>query len=77
MKHRNLWEYKFIALDLENHKEWKQTMDNLGNDGWELVSVAPIIAGSVSTSINFSVGGSTETRGFIAWFKRLIESVVE
>lgn len=73
MTHRNVWEYNYSVLDVEKSKEWQQKMDDLGNSGWELVSVVPIIAGSVSTAKNFSVGGSTETRGFIAWFKRLAD----
>ncbi len=71
-----LWEYKIVYFDA---RRWTSTrlpddlnerFDDLGMEGWELVRTEPII-GCGFWPLGF---GGSETKGFIAFFKRAIVS---
>ena len=62
------WEYKIINIEIKGwvnkqiDPKTEQLLNELGNDGWELVSIAPIGGG---------VGGwGAETSSFAFIFKR-------
>lgn len=38
---RKVWEYKIEPLDLHFHADAELTLNQLGAEGWELVSVRP------------------------------------
>jgi hypothetical protein len=68
----NKWEYKIISPEVEV-KGWvnrkvclkeEQILNELGNDGWELVGIAPFAG-------NTTVAWGAGTGNFILIFKRL------
>lgn len=69
-----LWEYKFLTHDTKKLAKndgpldaMSDTANGLGQEGWELVSVAPL-----STTQGLDLGGST--RAFVFMFKRPVQS---
>jgi hypothetical protein len=38
---RTVWEYKLEPLDLHFHADAELTLNQLGAEGWELVSIGP------------------------------------
>lgn len=68
------WEYKVVTHDTKKLLKGEETLDamsetlnGLGRNGWELVSVAPL-----SITQGLDLGGSTKAYTFV--FKRPLES---
>ena len=62
---RAVWEYKILNIRSENYRldpTYEPQLNNLGDDGWELVGI---------TAINFKTG-ATDHIGMV--FKRLREA---
>lgn len=67
------WQYKIVTYETKKllkeedaQETMSETVNDLGQDGWELVSIAPL-----STTQGLDLGGSTKAFTFV--FKRPLQ----